>query len=77
MKFLEKEVVSILKNLAILFPDPVKADRPNRNIWFQQESAPPPILQDVFVIIWILYIQVDGLVEGEWPSRAPDLTPLD
>lgn len=76
LEFLEEDLVP---NLAVLFPDPVEADVPNRNIWFQQDGAPPhfarPVreyLDEVFPGRWI---GRRGPIE--WPARSPDLTPLD
>lgn len=76
LEFLQEEVVP---NLAILFPDPIEADVPNRNIWFQQDGAPPhfarPVreyLDDVFPDRWI-----GRRGPYEWAPRSPDLTPLD
>lgn len=69
----------LVPNLATLFPDPLEADVQNRNIWFQQDGAPPhfarPVreyLDDVFPGRWI-----GRRGPFEWPPRSPDLTPMD
>ncbi|XP_074041245.1 uncharacterized protein [Leptinotarsa decemlineata] len=76
LEFLQKDLVP---NLAILFPCPIEADVPNRNIWFQQDGAPShfarPVreyLNDVYPGRWI-----GRRGPYEWPPRSPDSTPLD
>ena len=68
--FLQEELIP---NLAVLFPDPIEADMPNRNIWFQQDGAPShfarPVrnyLDTIFPGRWI-----DRRGPFEWPQDRP------
>lgn len=75
LEFLEEELVP---NLAVMFPD-VEADVPNRNIWFQQDGAPPHFVRPVRNFLDTVFpgrwIGRRGPIE--WPPRSPDLTPMD
>jgi hypothetical protein len=65
--------------LAALFPNLLNSDLPDIRIWYQQDGAPPHYavivrryLDEVFPNRW-----VGRRGQTEWPTRSPDLTPLD
>lgn len=76
LEFLQEELVPQLANL---FPNPVDANVPNRDIWFQQDGAPPhfarPVREYLDVVFPGRWIGRRGPIE--WPPRSPDLNPLD
>lgn len=76
LEFLNNFLVPTLKRL---FPDNDNPDQIDRNIWYQQDGAPPHFavevrayLNEVFPNRWI---GRRGAIE--WPARSPDMTPLD
>lgn len=76
LEFLQFE---LLPALIALFPDRQEPDLPDRQLFFQQDGAPPhyaaPVrafLDEVFHGRWI---GRRGPIE--WPARSPDLNPLD
>lgn len=78
-RYLEFLTNFLVPTLTRLFPD---ADNPNeidKDIWYQQDGAPPhynrevrAYLDQVFPNRWI---GRRGAIE--WPPRSPDMTPLD
>lgn len=76
MQFLQEDVVP---TLIAMYPDADRPDKFDKQLWFQQDGAPPhyalPVrtyLDDIFPQKWI---GRRGFLE--WPPRSPDLTPLD
>lgn len=71
--------LELIPALVAVFPNHDDPDIPQRQIWFQQDGAPPHFgrrvrqyLNEVFPNKWI---GRGGPVE--WPPRSPDLSPLD
>lgn len=76
LEFSDNFLVPTLKRL---FPDNDNPNQIDRNIWYQQDGAPPHFavevreyLNGVFPNRWI---GRRGAIE--WPARSPDMTPLD
>jgi hypothetical protein len=69
----------IVPDIAHLFPDEYRQGMPNRNIWFQQDGAPPHYGVDLRLflnnILPSRWIGRRGAIE--WPVRSPDLSPLN
>lgn len=76
LDFLQNDLIP---TLITLYPDLEEPDIHHRDLFFQQDGAPPhyalPVrayLDEVFPNRWI---GRRGMIE--WPPRSPDLTPLD
>jgi hypothetical protein len=69
----------ITDHIVLLFPDEDRQGMPNRNVWFQQDGAPPRYGVDVRLFLNNIFpgrwIRCRGSIE--WPTRLPDLSPLD
>lgn len=76
LNLLRNHIVPAILNL---FPNGNHVGMPNRDLWFQQDGAPPHYalnvrryLDTMFAGRWI---GRRGAIE--WPARSPDLNPLD
>ena len=77
-RYLDFPQNDLIPALATLFPNAEDPDLPARDIWYQQDGAPPHFSRDVRNYLDTVFEErwIGRRGQIQWPARSLDLTPM-